>query len=338
MSHPFASDIEKIAQSLIDAFSLTFEETDPKLTDPLIRWLDYRLRYIDPRPRTIARSTGFDSRVPAEASPALTDFVRTAEAGGNLNPYLTKSVRSNDSSGTKRQLRTDALWADWGIHHAHLTTTPIAPGDEFSDRSSWLLFFIALPNELGLIDVRSHNEPGIFQAFDLIETAIRTWPGYFERYAMKGIVSLARPPATDATSIRQLRTGGVNTMVEVDGKVYIPPGLGMTTAATPLRTTLERDQVMQMVRKAEEVLSLSGALVNAARENGKPPPVLSLRVSDQGRLVAYSDTDQQTENLLAERPGNPRSELEHKFLPKWAADRLVAYLAETGTPAVKSTH
>ncbi|WP_126223856.1 hypothetical protein [Burkholderia ambifaria] len=166
MLHTFESDVDRIAEQLIEAFSLKFEGTDAKLNDSLIRWLDYRLRYIDPKPREIVRSIGFNRRIPVEATQALSNFICIAESGGDLNPYVTKTVKSNDSSGVKRQLRTDGLWADWHIHHAHLTETPLAAGAEFSDRSDWLLFFIALPTQIGLIDVRLHKEPGIFQAVD----------------------------------------------------------------------------------------------------------------------------------------------------------------------------
>ncbi|MGA4357398.1 hypothetical protein ACI2TT_19035 [Ralstonia nicotianae] len=338
MLHTFESDVERIAEKLIEAFSLKFEGADANLNDSLIRWLDYRLRYIDPKPREIVRSIGFDSRVPAEANQALCNFIRIAETGGDLNPYVTKTVKSNDSSGVKRQLRTDGLWADGNIHHAHLTETPLAAGAEFSDRSDWLLFFIALPTQIGLIDVRSHNEPGIFQAVNLVETAIESWPDHFETYRLKGVAGLAQPPATDVDSIKSLRAGGVTGLLEIAGKVYMPPGFGVTTAATSTRVSLERNKVKQLARAAGDFFSFHGELVRSSLEKGKPHPTLSLRVSDLGRLVAYSETEKRTEGFPANGRSTARTELEERLLPQWAVDRLVAHLEAAGSPAVKSTH
>lgn len=338
MLHTFESDVDRIAERLIEAFSLKFEGTDANLNDSLIRWLDYRLRYIDPKPREIVRSIGFDSRVPAEANQALSNFIRLAETGGDLNPYLTKTVKSSDSSGAKRQLRTDGLWADWNIHHAHLTETPLAAGAEFSDRSDWLLFFIALPTQIGLIDVRSHNEPGIFQAVNLVERAIGSWSDHFEMYRLKGIAGLARPPASDANSIKSLRAGGVAGLLEIAGKVYMPPGFGVTSAATSTRVSLERNKVKQLARGVGDFLSLHGELVRSSLAERKPHPTLSLRVSDHGRLVAYSETEKRTESISANGRSTTRAELEERLLPQWAADRLVSHLAAAGSPTVKSTH
>ncbi|AMV48168.1 hypothetical protein [Paraburkholderia caribensis] len=338
MLHTFDSDVDRIAEKLIEAFCLKFEGADAQLNDSLIRWLDYRLRYIDPKPREVVRSIGFDGRVPPEANHAFSNFIRIVETGGDLNPYVTKTVKTNDSSGVKRQLRTDGLWADWNIHHAHLTETPLAAGAEFSDRSEWLLFFIALPTQIGLIDVRSHNEPGIFQAVDLVEKAIQSWPDHFEGYRLKGVAGLTQPPATDANAIKSLRVGGVTSFLEIAGNVYMPPGLGVTTAATSTRVSLERDKVKRLARAAGDFFSFHGELVRSSLEKGKPHPTLTLRVSDRGRLVAYCEAEKRTEGFPPNGRSTARTELEERLLPQWAADRLASHLAATGCPAVKSTH
>jgi hypothetical protein len=242
------NDVDKIAQDLINAFNLTFEEQAQNLSDPLIRWFDFRLRYIEPRSRKILKSNNFDKRLPEEAASALRAFTQLSENGADLNPYQTKKIKRNDSSGTKRQLRTDGLWADWRIHHAHLTEAPVGSGQEFSDRSEWLLFFLTSPDVLALIDVRSHNEPGIFQSIDLVEHALRSWPDFANSMQAKGIVGLASSSASDTKSVKELRTGGVNQMLVVDGVVYAPPGGGLTTAATSTQVSLTRNRVKSLAR------------------------------------------------------------------------------------------
>lgn len=214
----------------------------------------------------------------------------------------------------------------------------MASGAEFSDRSDWLLFFIALPTQIGLIDVRSHNEPGIFQAVDLVEKAVQSWTDHFEGYRLKGVTGLARPPATDANSIKSLRAGGVTGFLEIAGNVYMPPGLGVTTAATSTRVSLERNKVKQLARAAGDFFAFHGELVRSSLDKGKPHPTLNLRVSDRGRLVAYCETEKRTEGFPPNGRSTARTELEERLLPQWAADRLVTHLAATGSPAVKSTH
>ncbi|MDO8729456.1 MAG: hypothetical protein Q7K26_06305 [bacterium] len=323
------TELETISQNLIDAFDLKFEEEDQNLMDPIIRWLDYRLRYIDPRPRKIMKSDGFDARIPIEALPVLKAFIKLVKTGKNLNAFQTETIKRNDTSGTKRQLRTDGLWADWGIHHVHLTDVPLKSGKEFSARSDWLLFFLVTDNHLALIDVRPHGEQGVFQANDLVEKMIRSWPQITKRFELKGVLGLARSPSTDANSIKDLRMGGVTQMIEVDGKVYCPPGYGVTTAATSTKVSLARLQVRRNVESILDFYNMpEGQIMKAASLKGVTNPVLSFTLSSAGRLaISCSETG---ENIpFPSRPiqGDARSELEYLLLPQWAGLKLFKYLS-----------
>ncbi|HJW56946.1 MAG TPA: hypothetical protein VJ577_16895 [Burkholderiaceae bacterium] len=328
MPNSFTTDVDELAQELIDAFNLTFAETEQRLSDPLIRWLDYRLRYIDPCPRQTVKSTGFDSRVPPAAQPALQQFVALSEAGGDLNPYQTKTIKRNDSSGTKAQLRTDGLWTDWHIHHVHLTEAPLAAGQEFSDRSEWLLFFMAGPDTLALIDVRLHNQVDVFQDVSLVEQAIRSWPLQFERFAANGVTGLARQPAIDAESIKKLRTSGVTQMLMVDGKVYHPPGFGVTSAATSTTVSLRRNDAKRLARDIGTFFDdpRNEPMQHAANE-GVTNPTFSLAVTDKGRLaIDCKETAVRWRFPTPPDRDDARSQLENLLLPVWAGSKLVAHL------------
>jgi hypothetical protein len=329
MPHTLSADIEEIAQDLIDAFALEFSGTVGNLTDPLIRWLDYRLRYIDPSPRQVLKSVEFDARVPPEARQALDTFITHVESGADVNPYQTKTIKRNDTSGTKRQLRTDGMWADWRIHHAHLIDLPVATGAEFSERSDWLLFFLVLPEHIALIDVRSHSEPNVFQAVDLVEKLIRSWPQIAEPFAVKGVLGLARPPSTDPSSLRDLRVGGVTQMLEVDGKVYLPPGFGVTSAATSTQVSLMRDKVKRFARHiADFFMHSDSQLMQAAAGKGIASPVVSLCVLPTGQLaISWQGGDIAIPFPSPPKPSDARSELEHLLLPQWARAKLVTHLS-----------
>src|SRR5262245_45439300 len=113
MPHTFHDDIDRIARYLVEAFDLAFDEAVGGVKDPLTRWLDFRLRYIEPRPRMILKSKDFDLRLPPASESGLQRFLQLSEAGCDLNPFQTTTIKRNDTSGEKRQFRTDGLWADW---------------------------------------------------------------------------------------------------------------------------------------------------------------------------------------------------------------------------------
>lgn len=160
----FLTDLNELCQDLVDNFNLKHEQEVQRLAEPLLRWADFRLRYIDPKPRPILTSSKFPACIQPDAKSGFEKFISEVISGADLNIYQGKglSVR-NDVSGKKPQLRTDLLWADWGILHFHLTTSLPPANDYYSPRSDWLLFAIPTKDELGFIDIRSHKEANIFE-------------------------------------------------------------------------------------------------------------------------------------------------------------------------------
>ena len=121
----FDKDIEEIAGKLVKAFGLMHAQTSStSLDEPLLRWLDFRFRYIEEKPRLIERSNQFPVQLPASVQAALSSMEQRILMGEDLNPYQSKTISKNDTSGIKRQLRTDGLWADWGIQ---VMDAPIRP-------------------------------------------------------------------------------------------------------------------------------------------------------------------------------------------------------------------
>jgi hypothetical protein len=128
----FIQDAESIAKTLIELFSLKYSEETPELANPILRWLDFRLRYIDPLPREVVFSRRFSERnLSAESNAALKIIVDLIRSGGDINPYQGRGlILRHDTSGDKKDSRTDLLWADWRIHHLHLSPKPI-PSDRY---------------------------------------------------------------------------------------------------------------------------------------------------------------------------------------------------------------
>jgi hypothetical protein len=52
----FQSDLGSIAMNLIRAYQLRFTQVVGNLSSPLLRWLNFTMRYVDRRPRLVALS------------------------------------------------------------------------------------------------------------------------------------------------------------------------------------------------------------------------------------------------------------------------------------------
>lgn len=253
LENRFYDDIGRIVSDFIKIYELQHKEEIAELSDPLLRWLDFVLRYIPSRPREIVFSNRFPKILNADAQSSLESFQRIIEAGGNLNPYQSKGLTlHNDTSAAKRQQRTDLLWADWGIHHFHLTAAPIPAGSYFSNRSSWLLFCLVGEEFVGLIDIRDHGESNLFSDPKLITTVVESWPEIMERYRLKDL-SASRAPLT-TTDLANLRKGGVSSFATINNQMYIGPGMGVTSASTPTRVTMAMMKVRRYVRELAKVV------------------------------------------------------------------------------------
>lgn len=143
----FSADLHKLVAEFVNDFGLKYEEEEQHLASPLLRWLDFTARYIEPKPRQILLSKKFPKTLASDAEQALHHLEALIMQGEDVNPFQSKGlILHNDTSGKKRQQRTDLLWADWGIHHLHLTQNPVGKTSYFSERAEWLLFCIVGPD------------------------------------------------------------------------------------------------------------------------------------------------------------------------------------------------
>src|ERR1700760_4942015 len=126
------ANADKIAKQLIAGFGLTHDEAVEHLSRPLLRWFDFRLRIIDPHPRAILFSDRFPNQLNEPYSTAFQELVRAILNGKDVNGFQSKGIVRGDSSSRTRSNRTDLLWADWGIHHLHISPAPTERAEYFS--------------------------------------------------------------------------------------------------------------------------------------------------------------------------------------------------------------
>jgi len=96
----FQRDLDSIATNLVREYQLKFTRAAGNLSSPLLRWLDFTMRYVDQRPRPVVLSDRLPKvDLPPSAQSALDDFVRRAIAGEELNPYQGRGLIQSSSSG-----------------------------------------------------------------------------------------------------------------------------------------------------------------------------------------------------------------------------------------------
>lgn len=252
-------EVNEIAEIAINSFGLSYDKTGHNnLHDPLLRWSDFILRYIPPAKRIILKSDRFPVKISNDAKVGLRRIEKLLTSGGNVNAYQSKTLTLlNDTSGKKDRKRTDGLWADWDFHHIHLPLHAADPAKKYSDRSDWILFLKVYANAVLFIDIKHHDrnvEPDLFSQQDLVKTFVRNWPEEADRSQLRGVLGTIREePLTDA-DIGRLRNSGINTPFEMNGKVYMSFGMGMTTAVTAARVSFYRDKIYHFAREIEDKL------------------------------------------------------------------------------------
>lgn len=319
----FRADIESLAESLVTMFGLKHSKEVQHLACAVDRWMDFRQRSIDPVPRDVLYSDRFQRPLPLDVQRAIQLLELKFRLGENVNPYQGKGLTlHNDYSGKRERQRTDLLWSDWKISHFHLTEKPPLPGDFFVPRSGYHLLAIVEPNVVLFIDAVPHLQGEQYADVALLGTVQRCWPTYMERYEVRGcIVDGDELPTGDRLNLRQ---NGVNSFVQIDGKLYMGPGMGVTTAVTALNVTLQADRVMDAVDDlATWVSDPDGPFLGNAAVADLEEPEFSLGVF--GNALAVYEARSKHAFCLPRHADADDRDLHKLFLPAWAGDAVAAH-------------
>lgn len=320
----FVGNIETISSGFVATFGLRHKKKIVHLSDPFFRWMDFRLRYIDPKPRTVHLSEKLNRLFPADIKRSLYHLFYMIQNGYDVNPYQGKGlILHHDTSGRSRYNRTDLLWADWGITHLHLTCKPISRGKYFCDPSDWLLFAMIGDDFVACIDVRSHKETNLFSSPDLIQIAGESWPELIERFKMRGL-HVPDSPLT-AEEHKLLRKSGVAGAVAIGENLYMGPGMGISTASTSLRVTMCMDNIVRHVRKlAGLVCSPDSQFQEEVQKRVCNEANFRLCITPKGLAVYESNMDKAwvlpKRGQSAER--SDFADLHDLFAPEWAIKKL----------------
>lgn len=335
----FQQNADRIADELIDGYRLKHSRDVAALQSPLLRWMDFRLRMIDPRPRKILLSDRLPKQINGAIDRAYQGLHHAILDGDDINHFQGRGVQRNDSSGRNRNDRTDLLWADWGIHHLHLAEKP-DEGKDFSDRSDYLLFAMFFQDVALFIDVQPHStdpkhehgDPLRFAREDLIRVVARNWPNVMKPFQLRGVVAPETGFGDEGRKI--LRRKGIEVPLVIDGAAYFAPGRGVTSASTPGIVT----DAMNRLRKnlcalAEDVFRPDGQFKAVLPQAAVADSHFSL-ISNYRGLFVYEKTSDRWWRLpdaKFDETGTYYTELADALSPPWlqsdmqkAADRAQA--------------
>lgn len=319
----FQQNVDEIALTLIKKFELRFKQEEDNLSCPLNRWLDFRCRYVDPMPRKVVLSEKLSkSKLQSSAQRGLTSLARKFSAGENVNPYQGRGLTlRNDTSGLKKHARTDLLYADWNILHFHLSNEPIPPGQFFSKPADYLAFCLIGGNVAAVIDVLPHPNRAGFANTDLFATMADSWPRYIEQYELKGILGGNEGNKFSSSDISQLREAGITTFTEHNGKIYMGPGGGITSAGTSLQAVRSSDYLRDTVDSlAKMVDDPQGQYRSHPVIQEIPDPNFMLTLDPRG-LSIREDKSQGHFTINRPKPGKEPTRFESMsdmLVPEWA--------------------
>lgn len=239
-------------------------------TDLLIIFHNWLSRQVSTNPRKVHLSKAYTNNpIAMQRKSDLDALICKIENGIDLKPHLSKRVDTvidikKKKISQRRDL--DLMLNDWRVHHLHISQN--IQSDGFVKRDDPLLFVVFHMKDAYLLDIMTHND---FNRDHVLEIMAREFPGadlLHEVQAGPGqdILGLAEKLTEEERNV--LRKKAVNTLVEVDGKVYQPAG-GMTTAGTSIISTMAADRVISKTENLEKNLRENPEIFqDIAQKNG----------------------------------------------------------------------
>ncbi|MFZ0887421.1 MAG: hypothetical protein WA005_03135 [Candidatus Binataceae bacterium] len=252
MRADFLADWCEIQKTELTRMGYTVNPSDTAETISLA-FYNVQRRIIPQGPRTVVQSR--ELTCPYEHRAGLNVVLKRAAGGLDLRPHQSKALLQADYN--------DALLNDWRIHHFHLGTTPGPNAPDFVERTGPVLFACVTEDEFLAIDVMEHGD---WARQRLLEVIHRNWPKLIERYRIRAL-GLEMKPSDD--DIKKLRSGHVQSMTEVDGVVYAPPGGGYATSGTSMEVVFQHQNACRVLLGLQDHVTKNiDQLVQLARNKG----------------------------------------------------------------------
>lgn len=251
----FKSDLVDIVKDSFSKDGISYEEGG-SASDFAARYFEMRTRRIAPKYRSvffskqifnsldrhIREATKKQSRNALQARQAVYDIKLLFESGGDVTPYLSKSI---DDSECKDEM----LW-EWGIHHFHLSTE--RDKSEFIKRSKYLLFAMIYDGAALFIDVRKHRHPEGLEWVrqDLLEIVQSNWPQIPYSHELIGV----KGDVVSNEEKGELRRKNINHIMDLHGHAIAPIGGGLLSSGSSALCRIKADKLIRDLDSHEKIL------------------------------------------------------------------------------------
>lgn len=230
----FSADLQEIINQ--NLFALGYPpEPGEDLDAVLIRYFNLQRRIPPVLVWTVKQSKELAAKsLPQSIGLGLQQFIKKAESGQSLKPYLSIQINNPDYQ--------DLMFYDWEIFHFHLGTCPHPTHPEFVERTEDLLFAIAdlKTAKIYLIDIHPHR--GGFTNQDLLKIIEENWSEILDPHTLSGVMRLTYNVSD--SDIGSLRKAGINTVLQTpSGRVLASMGGGITAARTSARNRIYADRL-----------------------------------------------------------------------------------------------
>lgn len=178
------------------------------------------------------------------------------ERGDSLTMFLgdtTRSIRNRRDEKPNRTSRNDLFFSDWGLLHFHLGADLNGSGKRVM-RSRRVLIARITQDDAYLIDVEAHGK-GFFATWGhkrFLEILYRNWPHTLENYCLKGMTSTPEGNTPSAEDYVRIRQGGVVVPIQIDGKMFIGPGLGISSDRSSTLAVQRADLIREELKAGEQ--------------------------------------------------------------------------------------
>lgn len=161
------------------------------------------------------------------------------ENGIDVNPRLSKSLEQISFN--------DKLLNDWNIYHLHLSNHKNNKEYYFYDRTSQLLFIYLTNSTAYFLDIcdEHKNNPVIFSQQKLLKIIDDNWHDLLSKYCLNEIVSVDVKDDLNRAIARDKNTFYFET---INGKVYLSPGGGLTSAGTSQHCLKITDDIINEIK------------------------------------------------------------------------------------------
>lgn len=239
-------DLQLILRKVYKESNRNFPTTPFHSLVDLMEWV---LRIPSQSPRNVNKSTELQERIltPFEIQ-GLSEIEKQTIIGGDLKPYLgdmTRSIRNRASQNN------DYFSSDWGLLHFHLGADFENKGTKVS-RTKRILIARFEMDSAYFIDIVNHGKghPDVWGDISHLEILYRNWPSVLGE-GMLLDHDVKKTHLRSASDYIKLRNARINSPIEIDGKLFMAPGLGMAGDGSQTQAVLMSLQIKRELEQAE---------------------------------------------------------------------------------------